>query len=215
MDDRLSPLPKLGAHIDIEGPLTTDAVLRQHQWWRLLSYAFLHAGIMHIFFNMYFLYSLGPIMEAMWGSSRTLLLYLVAAVTGGCVVVWVNRTGAQGHPIATVGASGALCGLLTSLGVWVMLNREHLPPALAASLSRNITINLVFIGIMSFVIPQVSWEGHLGGAIGGALASFPLQLSRYGDTWLHRIGGILGTLLVAAVFIGLAVSRSWGLNPQF
>ncbi len=214
-EPNLSPNAALGNRIVADAILTTGTVVDEHQWWRLLSYAFLHGGMMHIFFNMYFLYSLGPLMEAMWGSARMLLLYLVAAVTGGCAVVWVHRVDPMGRDIATFGASGALCGLLTLLGVWVMLNREHLPPALAASLSRNVTINIVFIGIMSFMIPNVSWEGHLGGAVGGALASFPLQWSRYGDTWLHRILGVLGTLLVAVVFVALALGRSWGLKPPF
>jgi len=208
----LTPVPRLGERIFQEGALTPDAVLRQHEWWRLLSYAFLHGGILHIFFNMYFLYSLGPVMEAMWGSGRTLLLYLVSAVAGGCFVVWIGRV-APDTP--TIGASGALCGLLASLGVWVMLNREYLPPALARSLSRNVTINLVFIAIMSFMIPNVSWEGHLGGAVGGALASFPLQVSRYASTWPRRINGIIGTVLVGVVFVLLVLSRTWGLKPPF
>src|SRR5207253_3733894 len=106
--------------------LIPDAVLNEHEWWRLVTHAFLHADLLHIFFNMYFLYSLGPIMEAMWGSVRLLVLYLVSMVTAACVVIGVDRD------LQTVGASGALCGMLASLGVWVMLNREHLPPALAS-----------------------------------------------------------------------------------
>jgi len=195
--------------------LIPDAVLHQHEWWRLLTYAFLHAGLLHIFFNMYFLYSLGPIVEAMWGSGRLLVLYLVSAVTGACVVIWVNRVDPQGHVVETVGASGALCGMLASLGIWVMLNREHLPPMLASSLSRNVTINLILIGIMSFTFPNVSWEGHLGGALGGAIASFPLQISRYTDSWPRRILGIVGAILVAGLFVLLALGRDWGIKPPF
>jgi membrane associated rhomboid family serine protease len=77
-----------------------------------------------------------------------------------------------------------------------------------------VMINLV---ILAFVSMQsgVSWEGHLGGAVGGALASFPLQVSRHGGTWRSTILGTLGTLLVAAVFLVLAYGRNWGLLPQF
>jgi rhomboid protease GluP len=205
----------LGERLFVNGALTSGTILEHHQWWRLLTYAFLHANMMHIFFNMYFLFSLGPLLEAMWGSGRMLLLYLVAAVTGGCVVVWVHRVRPDGSDIATVGASGALCGLLASLGVWVLLNREYLPPALASTLSRNVTINLVLIGIMSFVIPNVSWEGHLGGALGGALASFPLQWSRHGASWPVRILGFAGTLLVAVFFVALVIARSEGMKVPF
>jgi membrane associated rhomboid family serine protease len=189
--------------------LIGDAVLQRHEWYRLITYAFLHGGILHIACNMYFLYSLGPLLEAMWGSARLLLLYLVAAVTGGCVVVWVNRVGPAGQSIPTVGASGALCGLLGSVGVWVLLNRDYMPPDLASRLSRMVTTNLVLLFLISFLVPNVSWEGHLGGVVGGALASFPLQLSRYGDTWHRRAVGLLGTVLVAAVFVVLAVNQHW------
>jgi rhomboid protease GluP len=210
----LTPSPELSLRIQQYGVLTTSAVIQEHQWWRLLSYAFLHAGLLHIFFNMYFLYSLGWLLEAMWGPTRLLLLYLVAAITGGCVVVWVHRLNPENmRDIPTVGASGALCGLLASLGIWTMLNRDYLRPDVAQSLIRNVTVNLLFIGIMSFMIPQVSWEGHLGGAVGGALASFPLQWARYGESWQHRILGLLGTLLVAAVFVMLVFAQSLGLRP--
>lgn len=214
-DRGLAPNPFLRQWLMDHGVLVAPAVVHGHQWWRLLSYAFLHAGMMHIFFNMYFFYSLGPLIEAMWGSARLLLLYVVGAVTGGCVVVWVDRVAGNGQPIATVGASGALCGLLASVGMWVMLNRDRLPPALAAALTRNVTINLVLIAIMSFAIPSVSWEGHLGGALGGALASFPLQWSRYGDTRLQRIFGIVGTVLVGVFFVVLVFARGWGVRPPF
>jgi membrane associated rhomboid family serine protease len=202
----------LGAQLWRRGVLASGAVLTLHEYWRLLSYAFLHGGVLHIFCNMYFLYSLGPVMEAMWGSARMLLLYLVAAVTGGCLVVWLEA-GQPGPP--TVGASGALCGLLASLGVWVLLNRDDLPPALAASLSRNVIINLALIGIMSFAIPNVSWQGHLGGALGGALASVPLQWSRHGDTAARRLLGTAGTVLVAVLFVALVFSRNAGIKPPF
>ena len=213
-EQQLSPFPNVGRWLYVSGALTTTLVTEWHQWWRLLSYAFLHAGMLHVACNMYFLYSLGPVLEAMWGSGRTLLLYLVGAITGGCVVVWVHRMSADGHDIPTVGASGALCGLLASVGIWVLLNREHLPPALYAALSRNVMINLVIIGAISF-FPGISWECHLGGALGGALASFPLHWSRYGGRWWQRGLGYIGTVLVAAFFIVLIFARGWGIRPPF
>jgi rhomboid protease GluP len=186
--------------------LRPDRVLHNGEWWRIITYAFLHGGLLHIALNMYALYVLGPLLESLWGSGRLLLLYMVAAVTGGCVVIWTDR--------AAVGASGAISGMLTSLGVWVMLNRAHLPPALASGLTRMVMINLVILAVVSMQ-SGVSWEGHLGGAVGGALASFPLQVSRHGGTWRSTILGTLGTLLVAAVFLVLAYGRNWGVLPQF
>jgi membrane associated rhomboid family serine protease len=181
-------------------PNDPNNVLRTHQWWRIIACAFLHLGILHVGLNMYALYVLGPLLEAMWGSARLLLLYLVSAITGSCVVIWTGS--------AVVGASGAICGLLGSLGVWVMLNREHLPPAMASGLTRMVTINLLILGAISFYFSGVSWQGHLGGVLGGALASFPLQLSRYSDSTVQRILGFGGTMLVAVLFLALALSRN-------
>jgi membrane associated rhomboid family serine protease len=69
---------------------------------------------------------------------------------------------------------------------------------------RSIVMNLVLIGLISLV-PQVSWEGHLGGAVGGALVAYPLQLSRFADTWPARLLGYAGALLVPAVFLAVTI----------
>jgi membrane associated rhomboid family serine protease len=172
-------------------------------WWRIIACAFLHLGILHIGLNMYALYVLGPLLEAMWGSGRLLLLYFVSAITASSLVIWTGSN--------VVGASGAICGLLGSLGVWVMLNRDHLPPELAAGLSRMVMINLVILAFISFM-SGISWQGHLGGALGGAIASFPLQISRYSDSIGQRILGFAGTVLVAIAFLLFAFSRGWGVG---
>jgi rhomboid protease GluP len=169
-----------------------------HEWWRIIACAFLHLGFFHIGLNMYALYVLGPMLEAMWGSARLLLLYFVSAISGSCLVIWWGSN--------VVGASGAICGLLGSLGVWVMLNRDHLPPELAAGLTRMVTINILILGGISFM-SGISWQGHLGGALGGALASFPLQLSRYSDKLGQRLLGFGGTVLVAVAFLAFAFLR--------
>ena len=175
------------------GSLNQRDVLVGNQWWRLLSYAFVHAGILHIGMNMYFLFSLGPLLETLWGSARFLWLYLVAALWGGCAVMLTQR--------AAVGASGALCGLLTSLGVWVYLNRRHLPGNLVSNWMRVVFINCILIAVISS-LPAVSWEGHLGGAIGGALVSLPLNFQRF-DRGLRKFLGLAGALAVPV--IGVAV----------
>ena len=186
------------------GSLQPGRVLQHSEWWRIITHAFLHLGALHLVFNCYALFVLGPLLEALWGSPRLLLLYFVAAITGGCVIIWTGHAG--------VGASGAISGLLTSLGIWVLLNRDHLPPMLASSLTRMVMINLAILVFISFG-EGVSWECHLGGAVGGALASFPLQLSRHGGSGRDVVLGTLGTLLVPVVFLVLAFGRAWGLMP--
>jgi hypothetical protein len=143
--------------------------------------------------NMYFLFSLGPLLETMWGRVRFLILYLVGALTGGVAVMLNMR--------AAVGASGALCGLLTSLGVWVYLNRRSLPPQITSTWLRNVFTNIVLIAFIS-TLPHVSWEGHLGGALGGALVSIPLNFHRFGAGWRRRFA-LIGIILVPVIALGL------------
>jgi rhomboid protease GluP len=183
------------------GALAPELTRQNHDWWRLVSYAFLHIGILHIGFNMYFLYVLGPLIETMWGRLHFLAIYLVAALTGGCFVMWTERGG------VTAGASGALVGMAVSMAIWLYLNRDALNPMAYASLMRSIVTNLVLIALVS-LMPQVSWEGHLGGAVGGALVAYPLQLSRFADTWPARLLGYAGVLLVPAVFLAVTIWRA-------
>ena len=188
------------------GSLAASDVLQRGEWWRIITGGFLHLGVFHIGLNMYALYVIGPLLEAMWGTGRLLVLYFVALIVGGCFVVWTGS--------AAVGASGAISGLLGSLGIWLLLNREHLPPALRSGLTRMVTTNLVILAIIS-VWSGISWQGHLGGAVGGALVSFPLQLSRHGDTLPLRIVGTAGAVLIGVAFLVATAGRAWGMPLPF
>lgn len=140
-------------------------VLTQSQPWRLLTSAFTHVQIFHIFSNLFMLWQLGPPLEQMLGRLRFTVLYLLSAL-GGSVAVWILS--APGG--ATLGASGAVLGLVGAL--------------LVISRARNLDITWILMyvavtAVVSFVIPNVSWEGHLGGFIvGAALAWIFLQLSK-------------------------------------
>jgi membrane associated rhomboid family serine protease len=170
-------------------------VLVGKEWWRLLSYAFFHGGWLHLAMNMYALYAVGRLLERMWGHFRFLYLYLVGALVGGCAVVAM----ATDPRIPTVGASGALCGLITSLGVWFLLNRHALPPQMVSSMMSNVFTNIFLIVIIS-MMPNVSWQCHLGGAIGGAVVSIPLNYQRFGRSW-QKLLGLLGALAVPVVAV--------------
>jgi membrane associated rhomboid family serine protease len=197
-DYLVDPTPQVLFTLYELGALAPELTRQNHDWWRLVSYAFLHIGILHVALNMYFLYVLGPLIETMWGRLRFLAIYMVAALTGGCFVMWTQRGG------VTAGASGALTGMAVSMAIWLYLNRDALNPMAYASLMRSIVTNLILIALVS-LMPQVSWEGHLGGAVGGALVAYPLQLSRFADTWPARLLGYAATLLVPAVFLAVTI----------
>lgn len=136
-----------------------DLVLRPlwvpEEPWRLLTSAFTHVQIFHIFSNLFMLYQLGPPLEQMLGRLRFTLLYLLSALGGG-VAVWVLSS----SPLqATLGASGAVLGLV---GALLVISRAR---------GLDITWIVAYVAItavISFTIPNISWEGHLGGFVTGA-----------------------------------------------
>jgi membrane associated rhomboid family serine protease len=130
--------------------------------WRLLTSAFTHVQIFHIFSNLFMLYVVGPPLEQMLGRLRFALLYLLSALGGG-VAVWL-----LGSPFsATLGASGAVLGLV---GALLVISRAR---------GLDVTWIIAYVAItavISFTIPNISWEGHLGGFVtGAALAWIFLQ----------------------------------------
>jgi membrane associated rhomboid family serine protease len=186
-----------------------------HEWWRLLSYSFVHGGIIHLALNMWVLLSVGALVEKMWGSLRYLGTYLISALGGGCCVMLFHIPILLNNPRPLpyiVGASGALCGLLTSMAVWVWMNRPYLPPRLASDWMRNIITNIVLIAIIS-ILPGISWEGHLGGGVAGALVAVPMVYNRFG-TGLQRALGLLGVLAVPALSVGLVYRSLLPTQPE-
>src|ERR671930_293552 len=140
------------------GPAVADG-----DWWRLITAAFLHASLIHIGFNMYFLWFAGAPVEAALGRGRFLLVYLVSGLAGSAgALLPPSKT-------ATVGASGAIFGIL---GAALILERQR-NYVLGGQALGLIVINL----ILSFVISNISVGGHVGGLIGGVLCT--LLLSRF------------------------------------
>ena len=159
------------------------------EWYRLLTAAFLHGSILHIGFNMYVLYALGPTLERVLGHARFLLLYVLAAL-GGSVASYAFsdiRT-------LSVGASGAIFGLM---GALVVAGRR---------LRYDVTQVLVLLGInvvIGFLAPGVDWRAHLGGLVtGAAVAAIMAHAPRKGRTAWQAAG-------VAVVLVALLVVAMW------
>lgn len=137
------------------GPAATVA-----EPWRALTAAFLHSpgNLFHIAFNMYALYVMGGYLEPMLGRLRFALVYLISAIGGSAgVVVLATFPGTWFTPV--VGASGAVFGLFAAVLIlnWRM-GRE----------TGGIVVLLVINGVIGFVLPNIAWQAHLGGAITGA-----------------------------------------------
>src|SRR5436190_12771148 len=145
------------------GSVIHDAGLRgpdiaNGDWWRVITGGFLHAGFLHLLFNMYVLYVAGSILEPGIGTPRFLGIYFVSLVAGslGALIVDPNTL--------TVGASGAIFGLMAAvLGV----ARGRGVEQVASQFGLFVVLNL----FLTFSIPNISVGGHVGGLIGGAVAA--------------------------------------------
>jgi membrane associated rhomboid family serine protease len=136
------------------------------QWWRIVTGGFLHANLLHIGFNMYVLYILGMQLEPVLGRVRFGAIYAVSLLTGSLGALIVTP-----HAI-TVGASGAVFGIMGAFAVEMRARQLPLMQGGLGGVGGLILINLV----ISFTLPGISWGGHVGGLIGGALAALVLQL---------------------------------------
>jgi rhomboid protease GluP len=176
------------------------------QWWRLLTTCFLHAGLLHLGMNMLALYSLGRLAERMFGGPAFLVLYLVSGLGGSVAIAVISPA------IGGVGASGALCGIVTAEISWLLLNRGHLPPAFFAQVLASFR-NTVILVILISLVPGISWQGHLGGAIAGLFAGAALTVLRFGSGFQRVLGG-LGAVAVPALTVG-ALLVSQKVDPRW
>lgn len=148
-----------------EGALYPVLVLRDGQWWRIVTGAFLHGGLIHIGVNMLSLWFLGRFIEFALGSWRMLLVYMVSLVASGLSVVYFSDP-----TVPTVGASGAIFGLFGALfAIGFKLGKPGMELVRA-----NIGI-LVLNLVITFTIPGISWQAH----VAGLLAGFILTLVIY------------------------------------
>ncbi len=165
-------------------------------WWQLVTSAFTHLDVAHIGFNMLALWFLGPQLERVVGRARFLALYLLSALAGSATVMWLS-----GPQTITFGASGAVFGLMGALIVLVMKVRGNLQPIL---IWLAINVAYTFFGPGS-----ISWQGHLGGLVGGAaVAAIIAYAPRNDRTRVQALGlagfGVLCVVLVAARVLQLA-----------
>lgn len=137
------------------------------EWYRLLTSGFLHAGIIHLGFNMFLLLVLGRLLEPALGTPRFIALYFASLLAGsfGALVVDPNSL--------TIGASGAVFGLA---GAVFIIARGRGRDALAGEIGFLIVFNLIF----SFIAPRISVGGHIGGLVGGVLCALAIVAGERG-----------------------------------
>lgn len=183
----------------IEGQVINKGVLERcdiavnHQYWRLVSSAFLHENLLHIGFNMYLLYLLGLMLEPAIGSARFLAIYFTALLAGSCGALVATSA-------PSLGASGAIFGLM---GAAVVELRARRLSVMESGIGGLIILNLV----LSFSLANISVGAHIGGLIVGALAALSIRVA---DSRRMPALGFLGCLLLCVGSVAGALAAAAG-----
>jgi rhomboid protease GluP len=141
------------------------------QWWRLVTSLFLHGSILHLAFNMIALWQVGQLVERLFGSLRFTALYMIAGVSGSLASVMWNA-----H-VNSVGASGAIFGIVGGLLAFTRRENSGVPPTVVQDLRGSLLPFLVFNLAAGFLYPHTDNAAHIGGLVGGWLAGHLLARS--------------------------------------
>lgn len=136
--------------------------------YRFVTPMFLHLDLMHLAFNMVALYSVGALLEQVLGKANFVLLYFIGGITGNAVSYLAGV--AEGGMVVSAGASTSVFGLFVATALLGVLHREG--REFFAEYSKGMWGVIAANVAYSFLVPGISISGHLGGALGGAIAMF-------------------------------------------
>lgn len=172
-------------------------VFEAGRWWTVLSASWLHGGILHIFFNLYWLRQIMPLVEESYGVGRLIIIYTVSSITGFGVTSYLGTLGLpfplNGAPFITIGASAPLFGLF---GALIVYGNRTGQTTQSAEIWRWVLI-FVVIGV---ILPVIDNGAHLGGLAGGYAAARvmdPLEP----ESGNHLLLALLCLVLTAASII--------------
>lgn len=164
-----------------------------HEYYRIITGAFLHGDIFHLLSNCYALYIVGSQIESFYGKKKFLIIYFFSLICGSMLSITLSN-------YASVGASGAIFGLMGSLLYFGYHYRVYLGSTWKSNIVPVIAINL----ILGFIVPGIDFFGHIGGLIGGILISMAVGL-KYKVNKQERVNGIILSILFLVFLIYLGI----------
>lgn len=188
------------------GPLTAGG-----QWWRLFTAMFLHAGILHLAFNLWALWIIGQIVERLLGWRGMAVVYLLAGLGGSLASLAWNPD------VVSVGASGAIFGLYGALFGFLLRYRQAIPPPALKSASKNALVFLLYNLAFGASVPGIDLACHAGGLVGGLLAGYAIALPPGQEGHALRPKRHLQVLaggLAALLLLGVALPKNRSLQAR-
>ena len=169
-----------------------NPLIMSGEYWRLITPMFLHGDIIHLFFNSYSLFALGPAVEDLFGSARFAVIYFIAGIIG-------NIASFAFSTHISVGASGAIFGLLGALVYLLRKDRRIFKTSFGAGIIITILYNLIY----GFINQRIDNFAHIGGLIGGFAAAMVVGLAGERKSSYARIMSFI--LVIAMAFTGIYI----------
>lgn len=160
-----------------------------HEYYRLLTCAFLHIGVLHLLFNSYSLYVVGTQLESYFGKIKYIIIYLFSAIVASLMSIIFNDS-------ISAGASGAIFGLLGALLYFGYHYRVYLGNALKSQIIPLIVANLAF----GFMANGIDNAAHIGGLIGGVLISMAVGVENRSSKSEITNGIIMSIIYIGFLF---------------
>jgi rhomboid protease GluP len=175
------------------------------QWWRLLTYMFMHGGILHIAFNMWCLWDLGALSESLYRPVTYAAIYLITGVAAGLASVAWNPG------VLSVGASGAIFGLAGALIASFYLGEFSLPSFAIRGTLRSLVVFAVFNLFFGTMFAGVDNAAHIGGLVTGLILG--ALIAKVAPREGSRRVGVIAIMVLAVVTAGFGVRR-WRSGPM-
>lgn len=198
--DGMDPFKAASADLLRWGANSAAAVLRDGESWRLLTATVLHGGLLHLGLNMAALWDAGRQVCRWYGNGQFLMIYLGAALSGSALSL---HFAAQRS--VSVGASGAVFGVLGALMLGVWRHRDRVPPSLAQHLLKMQGAFVLVTLVQGLLQPGIDNAAHLGGLLGGCLVAWQLVEVVEVETGPGRrwLGRFMAVLIVSVAVLAL------------
>ena len=161
----------------------SNDLINRGELWRFITPIFIHIGILHLFFNSYALWIVGPQVEKLYGGAGFVLLYVLTGISGVRGSYWY-------HPQAvSAGASGAIFGLFGVLLVFGLRYRHNIPPFFKRAVGTGVLPVIIINLIIGFTIPAIDNSAHIGGLIAGMILAsvVPFERPRSRTPYVFRL----------------------------
>lgn len=181
-------MPVFANKLMLVGPLVWE------EPWRLFTYILMHGSWLHLLMNTLAFYQLAQFCEILYGTWRFQLIFILSGILGGVASVWWNPY------VNTVGASGAIMGLMGAILAYTVVLKDHLPADLKSQMIRDVVVTCGLTAFLGFTIPNIDNAAHLGGFISGFVGGILMAPRPLEKRLIARVITMLSTFILIGIY---------------